>query len=162
MTVWTWRIDTSGVQRKWLLSSDHWELLHEVFQSGEDGSVFFGLSVNELQGVSGHDRTYEFIQHKQTKGYERHTRSGCPSLQRWEKKKTWLLGEFKTGGQLTTKSRNGNRCAGWCPDLGQWVVALDPPRDNVGVVCMDTSVCTFCVDANPANRDTGHPSPVTS
>jgi hypothetical protein len=48
------RIHGSGFQRKWLLSSDHWEFLNVT--GGVDDSVFETLSLNDFQGVCGHPR----------------------------------------------------------------------------------------------------------
>jgi hypothetical protein len=68
MTVWNKRIHGSGVQNKWYLSSDHWELLNvlqstgeQVLELGLDVSVFFELSLNDLEGVCGHVRPYDHM-----------------------------------------------------------------------------------------------------
>ena len=68
MSVWSHRIHESGVKRKLLLSSDHVRSLgavecfqstgDQVLQFGVDDSVFFTLTLNELQGVRGHSRVY--------------------------------------------------------------------------------------------------------
>ncbi len=119
MTMWSRRIHTSGVQRKWLLWSDNWELLNvfslseikysilewmTVFSSQYPSTtfkvcvdMFVCMTTCSLQvlptSVEGTSVMFSPLLKKKfssiyttqtTKGYERHTRCGCSSFQRWQ------------------------------------------------------------------------------
>ncbi len=60
MTVWSRRINTSGVQRKWLLLSEHWELLN-VFSRVEKTFLEERLKNKELDDRKGREHVAALV-----------------------------------------------------------------------------------------------------